>query len=40
MYVTGNQIDEMTWRKSNKELSTEVDNLIEKLKVVRFNSTI
>lgn len=40
MYVTGNKIDEMTWRKSNKELSTEVDNLIEKLKVVRFNSTI
>lgn len=37
MYVTGNKIDEMTWRKSNKELSTEVDNLIEKLKVVRFN---
>lgn len=40
MYVTGNQIDEMTWRKSNKELSTEVGNLIEKLKAVRFNSTI
>lgn len=40
MYVTGNKIDEMTWRKSNKELSTEVDNLIEKLKVVRFKSTI
>jgi hypothetical protein len=40
MYLTGNKIDEMTWRKSNKELSTEVDNLIEKLKVVRVNSTI
>jgi hypothetical protein len=40
MYVTGNQIDEMAWRKSNKELSTEVGNLIEKLKAVRFNSTI
>lgn len=40
MYVTGNKIDEMTWRKSNKELSTEVDNLIEKLKMVRFNSVI
>ena len=39
MYVTGNKIDEMTWRKSNKELSTEVDNLIEKLKMVKFNST-
>jgi hypothetical protein len=40
MYATGNKIDEIAWRKSNKELSIEVDNLIEKIKVVRFNPTI
>lgn len=40
MYITGNKIDENAWRKSNKELSMEVNNLIEKIRTVRFNSNI
>lgn len=37
MYITGNDIDENAWRKSNEELSAEVNKLIEKIKIVRFN---
>lgn len=40
MYITGNKIDENAWCKSNKELSMEVNNLMEKIRTVRFNSNI